>query len=400
VVGEFSDDPKGYYTMLGLSGDADAAEIKLAFRTKAKRLHPDINPSPIAAKQFQRLTEAYDVLSDTLKRSAYDRTRPAARPKKQAKPETAQKKAEKKSSWTADKPKPRESVKPAAGADTAASGDTGLKPEMCQCGKVTAQPRYVEFDMVAGQGRTVKHKTVSGVFCRSCADRAALKASFVTWLTGWWAIPHGPKETVKALWNNIRGGRKPADRNTHLLIRQAKAFRDRGDLTLARGTAEQALAYARTPALRREVDILLLSLSAHSPKHLKTRWDKPGWAPVVQLAPVIALVVWASMSITMSTPVSLTAWVTNVISRATGKLTANPITAGSRISVSTDALNLRTGPSQNYQVLLILPKNAEARVIELSPDGDWVRIEAPDGTQGFVPLRAVKAVITPPPPAP
>ena len=166
-MGEFSDDPKGYYTMLGLSGDADAAEIKLAFRTKAKRLHPDINPSPIAAKQFQRLTEAYDVLSDTLKRSAYDRTRPAARPKKQAKPETAQKKAEKKSSWTADKPKPRESVKPAAGADTAASGDTVLKPEMCQCCKVTAQPRYVEFDMVAGQGRSVKNKTVSGVFCRS-----------------------------------------------------------------------------------------------------------------------------------------------------------------------------------------------------------------------------------------
>jgi molecular chaperone DnaJ len=57
-VGEFSQDPKGYYAMLDVSASADADEIKAAFRTKAKRLHPDINPSPIAAKQFQRLSEA------------------------------------------------------------------------------------------------------------------------------------------------------------------------------------------------------------------------------------------------------------------------------------------------------------------------------------------------------
>ncbi|NKB43047.1 MAG: DnaJ domain-containing protein [Alphaproteobacteria bacterium] len=397
MVSQFGRDPKGYYSMLGVSDDADVAAIKSAYRSKAKRMHPDINPSPIAAKQFQRLTEAYEVLSDENKRSKYDNKKPAAQskaqPKSEKKTDAEPKPTSKPQHGTAKKPPPRESGKPNSQTKSKTQNttkpDSGLKPDVCQCGKVTAQPRYVVFDMVAGLGRSTKRKEVAGIFCRTCADRAALKASFITWLTGWWAIPNGPKETVKALWNNIRGGRKPADRNTRLLVRQAKAFKDRGDLTLARGTAEQALAYAHTPELRREVDTLLLSLSAHSPKHLRTRWDKPGWAPVAQLMPVIAIVVWASLTVTMRTPVTLTDWVLSVVK------SEDLATPGAVMQVRTGALNLRTGPGQDYQVLMILAKDAEVTVIEVSPGGTWVRVEAPDGTKGFVPLRTINSVARP-----
>jgi len=89
-LGEFSQDPKGYYAMLEVSVTADADEIKAAFRTKAKRLHPDINPSPIAAKQFQRLSEAYEILSDPERRNAYDaksgRKKPSSSNPKSEKP--------------------------------------------------------------------------------------------------------------------------------------------------------------------------------------------------------------------------------------------------------------------------------------------------------------------------
>ncbi|NIR46516.1 MAG: J domain-containing protein, partial [Gemmatimonadetes bacterium] len=51
--------------MLGVSENADAAEIKKAYRKLAKQYHPDANPDdPRAAERFKEISEAYHVLSD------------------------------------------------------------------------------------------------------------------------------------------------------------------------------------------------------------------------------------------------------------------------------------------------------------------------------------------------
>jgi len=65
--------PKGYYAILGIPRTATPAEIKRAFRRRARRLHPDVNPSPDATRQFQELNNAYRVLSNRLRRARYDR---------------------------------------------------------------------------------------------------------------------------------------------------------------------------------------------------------------------------------------------------------------------------------------------------------------------------------------
>ena len=61
-----------YYDILGITRDADAQEIKRAYRKLARDLHPDVNPDPKVEDQFKMVTAAYEVLSDPEKRRLYD----------------------------------------------------------------------------------------------------------------------------------------------------------------------------------------------------------------------------------------------------------------------------------------------------------------------------------------
>ena len=65
---------RNYYDVLGVARNAGDDEIKRAFRQKAKQYHPDANPdSPTSEARFKEVNEAYEVLGDEEKRSAYDR---------------------------------------------------------------------------------------------------------------------------------------------------------------------------------------------------------------------------------------------------------------------------------------------------------------------------------------
>jgi len=65
---------RDYYEVLGVSRDAQVAEIKAAYRQLAVENHPDRNPdNPRAEEKFKEASEAYAVLSDAEKRARYDR---------------------------------------------------------------------------------------------------------------------------------------------------------------------------------------------------------------------------------------------------------------------------------------------------------------------------------------
>lgn len=64
---------RDYYEVLGVEKGADEATIKKAYRTLAKKYHPDMNPGDAEAeKKFKEASEAYAVLSDADKRRQYD----------------------------------------------------------------------------------------------------------------------------------------------------------------------------------------------------------------------------------------------------------------------------------------------------------------------------------------
>jgi len=65
---------RDYYEVLGVSRESDRSEIKKAFKTAARKFHPDRNPGDEEAeRQFKEASEAYEVLQDAEKRSIYDR---------------------------------------------------------------------------------------------------------------------------------------------------------------------------------------------------------------------------------------------------------------------------------------------------------------------------------------
>ena len=64
---------RDYYEVLGVSRDASTAEIKKAYRTLARKYHPDVNPdNKEAEEKFKEINEAHEVLSNDEKRAKYD----------------------------------------------------------------------------------------------------------------------------------------------------------------------------------------------------------------------------------------------------------------------------------------------------------------------------------------
>src|SRR3979490_3565737 len=64
---------RDYYELLGVARDASETEIKKAFRSLARELHPDVSDAADAQERFREVVEAYEVLSKSETRELYDR---------------------------------------------------------------------------------------------------------------------------------------------------------------------------------------------------------------------------------------------------------------------------------------------------------------------------------------
>ena len=64
-----NENKRDYYEVLGVEKGAADEQIKRAYRKLAAKYHPDVNHEPDAEAKFKEINEAYEVLSDTEKRS-------------------------------------------------------------------------------------------------------------------------------------------------------------------------------------------------------------------------------------------------------------------------------------------------------------------------------------------
>ena len=61
-----------YYKILGVPKNATQEEIRRAYRTRARKFHPDVNKDKSAEAEFKKVNEANEVLKDPEKRKLYD----------------------------------------------------------------------------------------------------------------------------------------------------------------------------------------------------------------------------------------------------------------------------------------------------------------------------------------
>lgn len=436
-------DPKGYYVMMGLTPQADLAAVKRAYRTRAKLLHPDRNPSPRASQEFAALTEAYRVLSDPDARWAYD---------------TGQRPNRHREASRGASPSAAARAASAARSDAEWAGEPPLAPRTCRvCGRATADLRHRVLHRVRGRGLRVETTPIIGVFCRTHGDRTAVAASLYCWGLGWWGLPWGPLLTLRALWRNLWGGSQPAAENYQLLTAQARAFMARGNLPLARMLAEQARPFARSEPEKRHVSQLMDAL-ADQPRPTgpaAQRRRGPGSAHLAQLAPLLLI---AAVALYIAGPTRVITgaldWVAAIVEpprpqpeptspprpdqgpvtgitlgapdASEGALPSpqgpfsgrtmvpnatpdqpamGPTVATPRPPQQGDTTNLftirpggaivRTGPDDSYQPVDTLPAGSVVMVTETSRDETWSRILSARGISGFVPSATLMASETP-----
>ena len=202
-------DPKGYYKILGVQPDAPASVIKAAYRALAMDLHPDRNHSGNATAQFQKLQEAYAIVSDENLRQQYD----------------------------------AESFIPRADAAPSRGNYKPFEPIVCsRCDAISAQPRYKVFYSVYGYIFGATRKPHQGVFCSRCEIKVALQSSAITLVAGWWSIS-GFIWTLQTLVQNLTGGQFN-QQDAQLQGYQAMYFMQIGKVDLARAVAVEALMVA------------------------------------------------------------------------------------------------------------------------------------------------------------
>ena len=344
-------DPKGYYAILGLSPGADIHAIKTAYRSRVMRVHPDRNGSSRAREEFQRLMEAYAVLKDVVRRAEYDTT-----------------------------------GQECLDDDDEPAADAVLPIACGSCGSVTAQPRYVAYHTVRSFLVWAKTGRLEGIFCRVCADRAAVRASIISWLWGWWSPP-GLLLTPLALLRNLFGGSKPRRENARILIRQGRAFLARGEVELARSLAMQAARFARTPDDRARVEDLFHAASdGDDPRRrLRSRWRLGGGVFLAQALPLVALPVTVAVFFLIATrpwdqPVS-----------TSGSIAMRPPAIGEIRHVAVEGLKVRLAAGPGSPVVTLLDRFTTVEVTGETESPEWVRIRTPGGVDGFVEARSLYA---------
>ncbi|QPO10134.1 DnaJ domain-containing protein [Thalassospira sp. A40-3] len=424
-----------YYRMLNIAPGASAKEIKLAYRKLAFEFHPDRNTDPDSEDRFKDITEAYEILIGERKPPKQSGNAPSGGQKSStgsngtstaygpnaAGPQNANRqkqgfagagRKQEKAKETAEEKFARanqayreQQAKANARKSNIHPGarrHKGKKTEpnaqgFIQCavtGVVSAQPRQVEFKVVRGFLNSCNIETITANLAPKGAKRMALKASFKTWLRGFW----GWKSFLpawKAIVGNMRGGTFPPEGNAKMLFTQANAFERSGNKPLARAVLMQALDFigSNRSALAEQVRATQRRLDDGQPaRRVRDEWKRAGmFDALLHLSPLF-LLIFAALIAFGPGQGFVTRDIPELVARQGTEITrqVKDLIGEERepYYVDRELLNLRDGPSVNDAIIRRLTR-FETVYVAGDSQGFWIEIETSIGENGFVNLDAL-----------
>lgn len=424
-----------YYRLLKIAPGASATDIKLAYRKLAFEFHPDRNTDIDAEEKFKDITEAYEILTGARKpppnasRNSKSNTGPsdntagkqqnapygpqAAGARNAGSQRTRQgfagtgRKAESEEDRFAraneayrqqqERNAARKSnMHPGAKrhAKARARPDAGDFVRCAVTEVVSAQPRMVEFTIVRGFLNSLKIEKITANLAPKGAKRMALKASFKTWLRGFWGwrsfIP-----AWRAIIGNMRGGTLPPEGNAKLLFAQATAFERSGNKPLARAVLLQANDFIGTnrSVLAEQIRANLRRLDDGKPlRRVRSEWKQAGMLDaLLHLSPLFVVIFCLLVAfgpgkgfVSRDIP-QLVADKASDLTRSVEKLIGED---RDPYYIDRDLLNMREGPGVEYRVMRRLAR-FETVYVEGPSEDFWIEIETALGETGFVNLDAL-----------
>ncbi len=369
-MSSFSADPLGYYAILGLSLTAGDDEIKRSYREQAKRWHPDHNTDPAAVETFQKISVAYDVISDSKQRLIYDllaRIYPAAKfPDMKA-----------------------------------------LKVYTNRKGQQEVNLRTVTLRQVIGKLTAFTDTSPAEICNFNEAKSLVLRNSLINWTLGWWNIP-GLAYNLHAIAANYKNIGTNRQENLTLLVHNMLAYAQENKLQQAYLSGQLALDYAQAEEAGLINRFLSTLPPVQSPK--PAAWNFRQLKNLQLLIPGILLFVllmgvstrvmnWREFNKYFARNNDVTYYQEVHFNSGRG---VDDVVVSKVVDIPVDTEDQRRlyhviepvavmyGPDDNFDKLVEIRGQTTVRLTGYTPNKVWARIMVDNGETGFVRLSKLK----------
>lgn len=370
-----STDPLGYYSILGVNSNATEDIIKRSYREQAKKWHPDYNTSAEAVEMFQKISVAYDIISDEKQRLTYDLLSQI---------------------YTSEN----------------FPSINSLKIYTNHKGKEEVNLRTLRLRQVIGKVLSFSDKSPKEVCDYEEAKRYVLSNSLLNWTLGWWNIP-GLAHNIQAIIENYRQIGKNMSDNLTLLVHNMIAYAQEGKAEKSFLSAQQAMIFA-TPYQKELIErfVRMLPPTQSRPDKLKP-WDYGKLRHLQLLVPAVISIVlmmgvstkvmnWQEFAKYFARNDDITYYQQVRFNNGRG---VDDVVVSKVVDIPVDSTDLKKlyhvtqncsvmyGPDEDFDKLAELKSRTTVRLTGYTPNQEWARIMLDNGEMGFVKTNILKSGI-------